>query len=110
MWLRERGTARFLIVLCGGDLEWDSAANGFASHSTAVSPTLASAFDEEPRWIDLRWYGSSAGTQDGRFEQRVADLAAAILEKTETISQASMSANICEQCAYCVAALVPFQS
>ena len=89
-WLRNKGPQRLLIVLSGGELYWDRVQRCFHPASTAIPPILRNAYPEEPRWIDVRWYGASTGgagssgagvlpaRSDPRFAERVADLAAAV--------------------------------
>jgi len=78
-WIERKGVGSLLLVLAGGQLAWNNAEGGFTADS-AVPPALRHAFPEEPRWIDMTWYGQpgSAGIADPRFEERVADLAAPV--------------------------------
>jgi WD40 repeat protein len=93
-WWRENKAAdRILIVLEEGvDIAWDRAANDFDFDRTDSLPrALSGAFAEEPRWIDLRWFEAegSLGTKDPRWEERVADIAAAVrgAERDELIGE-----------------------
>ncbi len=67
-----------------GELYWDRQQHCFHPASTAIPPLLRTAYREEPRWIDLRWYAGRlhrrrrAERSDPRFAERVADLAAAV--------------------------------
>jgi WD40 repeat protein len=78
-WLEHKGAESILLVLAGGRLTWDRVGGGFTPDSV-VPPVLQHAFPEEPRWIDMTWYGQpgSAGASDPRFQDRVADLAAPV--------------------------------
>ena len=71
----KEGTAaqRFLIVLSGGDIEWNDQAGGFNRERTTALPErlLAGVFAHEPLWVDV-------GTEEQRFkreEQRSGRLA-----------------------------------
>ena len=78
-WLEHKGAESILLVLAGGRLTWDRVGGGFTPDSV-VPPVLQHAFPEEPRWIDVTWYGQpgSAGASDPRFQERVADLSAPV--------------------------------
>ncbi len=55
-WLRERDIDHMLPVLTEGELWWDPETNDIDfERSTAAPPALAGVFDEEPRYIDMRW-------------------------------------------------------
>lgn len=80
-WLTHKSPERILLVLDEGEITWDAAAGDFDwPRATAVNPALTRAFTEEPRWVDLSWFelDDSQGETDPRFNERVADLAAAI--------------------------------
>ncbi|MBK7822367.1 MAG: hypothetical protein IPJ61_15225 [Tessaracoccus sp.] len=80
-WLEHKSADTILLVQGSGDLWWDRAANRFdAERSPGLPAVLVDAYREEPRWIDLRWFGEegSLGTADPRFEERVADIAATV--------------------------------
>lgn len=78
-WVRNRGVARFLLVKGAGEFVWDANRSAFVvGSSSSIPPTLADAFEEEPRWVDMSWYHDSSDTSDPRFESAVADLSSAI--------------------------------
>ena len=78
-WRRNKSSSKLLIVLTGGEIKWDAAANDFDwSSTTALSTEVAKMFGNEPRWIDARWArtGAQASLRDPRFRDLVAELAA----------------------------------
>ncbi len=79
-WLRNKGPQHLLLVQAEGELYWDRQHRCFHPESTAVPPILHTAYPEEPRWIDMRWYAANPliGKSDPRFGERVADLASAL--------------------------------
>ena len=77
-WLDHKGADTILLVLDAGGLDWDEDLNRFSEDST-VPPRLRDAFEEEPRWLDLRWMRTSPEpATDPRFTSAVADLSAPI--------------------------------
>ncbi|GAA3882631.1 TIR domain-containing protein [Tessaracoccus defluvii] len=81
-WLASRGDAdRILVVHCAGTIGWDRVHGTFTAETNCIPPSLARAYAEEPRWIDLTWWDDvEDGQGDPRFMERVADLSAAIRE------------------------------
>lgn len=80
-WVEHKSAERILLVLAVGELHWDRAGGRFdVDRSTALPAGLVSAYTEEPRWIDMRWFleEGSQQTADPRFEERVVDLVATI--------------------------------
>ena len=81
-WLEHKSSDRIILVLEEGvDIAWDPVANDFDFTLTDSLPrALSGAYAEEPRWIDVRWYeaAGSLGTEDPRWMERVADVAAAV--------------------------------
>jgi hypothetical protein len=78
-WCGHKPTDRLLIVVTDGEAVWDDAARDFDwDRTTALPRPLAGAFDEEPRYIDLRWARSEEhlSLAHPRFRDAVADLAA----------------------------------
>jgi hypothetical protein len=83
-WLAAHGTDDLLLVITDGDAIWDEGRGCFLAgehHPTsAIPPRLATAFEQEPHWLDLRWArDASAGTLDldhPRFRSAIAQLAA----------------------------------
>jgi WD40 repeat protein len=72
-------TARILIALTEGELVWDRTTRDFDwSQTTALPPTLHGVFDEEPRYIDIRWARSveQLSLSHPRFRDAVAEFAA----------------------------------
>lgn len=80
-WLANRPFDRMLVVITGGDLVWDAAANDFDwAKTTALSKDLRGHFKEEPLYVDLRWARGLDGLtlSNLRFRDAVLNLAAAI--------------------------------
>ena len=79
-WLNNKGPQQLLLVQAEGELYWDRQHRCFHPESTAVPTILRSAYPEEPRWIDMRWYAANplVGKSDPRFGERIADLASAL--------------------------------
>jgi hypothetical protein len=82
-WLTLRGGVmdKFLIVLTGGSLEWDDAANDFDWERTdALPPSLRGKFKGEPLFSDLRWVNKSEelSLRHPQFLDEVGTLAAAL--------------------------------
>ncbi|WP_330317553.1 toll/interleukin-1 receptor domain-containing protein [Streptomyces platensis] len=78
-WRAGLGARRMLIVVTGGELQWDHGAGDFDwEHTTCLPRTMAGMFSDEPRWVDLRWMSEEdpGSLRDSRFQQCVADLAA----------------------------------
>ena len=78
-WLEHKSPETLLIALTDGELQWepDGAAIDMA-RSTALPPSLAEQFPQEPRLVDLRWVrpAPEAAARDPRLREVVADLAA----------------------------------
>jgi WD40 repeat protein len=80
-WLANRSPRRLLIVLTSGEFAWDEQGGAVdAAASTAIPPSLHGAFDEEPRWVDLRWLRQveQIDRANPRLQESVADIAAAV--------------------------------
>jgi WD40 repeat protein len=80
-WLRNRGSARMLILLTDGDLAWDDATNDFeAGPTSAVPDLLHGAFAEEPLFVDLRWAKaeSSLSIRHSQFRAAILDIVATV--------------------------------
>ena len=80
-WLRSNPPNRLLIVLTGGEMQWDRASGGFnASSTTALPELLLRKFGDEPLYLDLRWAHDDAHLtlSHPRFREAVADLAATL--------------------------------
>jgi WD40 repeat protein/pSer/pThr/pTyr-binding forkhead associated (FHA) protein len=78
-WVGHKPLTNLLIVLTDGELVWDPASGDFDwTKTTALPPSLRGAFQEEPRYIDLRWARSEEhlSLAHPRFRGCVADLAA----------------------------------
>ena len=59
-WCAERGTAELLLVLTGGELNWDEAAGDFSAASTSVPAAIRRQYTAEPLYEDLRWARTGA--------------------------------------------------
>lgn len=79
-WCSTRGTDQLLLVLTGGELEWDDELGDFSASSTAVPPSLRGRYRAEPLFEDLRWARDTpdVSVRNPRFRSAVARLAAPI--------------------------------
>ena len=81
-WIGKNGLSRFLLVLTGGDLQWDPSGAAFTpEHTNALPASLLRSFPEEPLYLDLRWARASAARlrmRDPRFHEAVLQLAATL--------------------------------
>lgn len=78
-WVGERGVARILLVKGSGEIFWDPERSEFSvGGASAIPASLADAYQEEPRWVDMSWYRDDTDRSDPRFEGAVADLSSAI--------------------------------
>ena len=78
-WVKRHGVTKFLPVVTGGDLVWDKQLDRLdPTRSTAIPANLFDVFEEEPRWVDLRWARTEADLdlRNARFRAAVADVAA----------------------------------
>ena len=75
-----KGSDSVVLVLTGGELEWDDSAKHFTAMSTALPPALNERLDDEPLWLDMRWArGSDELTlRVGQFRTAIAQLASPI--------------------------------
>jgi hypothetical protein len=85
-WREHRPANHILIAVTDGQLVWDASAGDLDwAASTALSKeALGHAFQQEPRWVDVRWareQESSLRSADPRLQDAVADLAAAIRQQ-----------------------------
>jgi len=80
-WCDERGAAQQLIVvLAGGELEWDDANGCLSPTSSAVSPAVRSRITTEPLYVDLRWTRDvpELSLRDSRFRSAMVLVAATV--------------------------------
>ncbi len=80
-WLTDRDAGTLLIVLTGGDLEWDDARSDFdVERSSAIPGVLHGAFRDEPRYLDLRWanHRDNVSLRVPAFRDAMATLAATL--------------------------------
>jgi WD40 repeat protein len=78
-WCATKSASRILPVLTDGTLEWDDGVGDYsASSSSALPPSLAGRFADEPRHLDLRWARDETelDLRHPRFRDAIADLAA----------------------------------
>ena len=86
-WKANRDPSRILPVLTDGQFGWD---DGVVSGSS-VPEQLVGVFDDEPRWVDLRFAKDETDLdlKDPRFADAVADIASALrgIPKDELASE-----------------------
>jgi WD40 repeat protein len=78
-WLAHKPRERLLLVLTEGEIAWDDARGDFDwERTTALPRALGGAYEEEPRYIDVRWARTHEhlSLSDPRFREAVADVAA----------------------------------
>ena len=78
-WLAHKPRSNLLVALTSGEIAWDDAAGDYDwARTTALPQRLAGAYDEEPRFIDLRWTheATDISLRNPRFRELVADIAA----------------------------------
>jgi WD40 repeat protein len=78
-WREHKPGDQVLLVLIDGEIAWDEQAGDFDWQRTDALPqTLAHAFPEEPRWIDLRWARTAGDLtlRNPQFRDAVAEVAA----------------------------------
>lgn len=85
-WIANNGLSHFLIVLTGGDLQWDRATNSFApDHTSALPPNLLRSFPEEPLYLDLRWARGAPRLKlrEPRFHEAILQLACTLRHRSK---------------------------
>jgi WD40 repeat protein len=50
-----KGSESVIVVLTGGELEWNESEKGFTAASTAAPPALKGRLTDQPLWLDMRW-------------------------------------------------------
>ena len=75
-WVNNRDPKKILPVVTDGTFDWQ----GTDVTGDAVPDALRGVFDEEPRWVDVRWAKDEdqLDLQDPRFADAVADIASTI--------------------------------
>ena len=76
-WCEQKGTSQLLVVLTGGELDWDEDAGAYSDASTALNPAVRAELKTEAKFVDLRW---ARGVPDlslrlSRLRSDVADVA-----------------------------------
>ena len=79
-WLANKSPQRVLVVLTEGEFTWADDTEHGNGTTAALPPALRRAFDEEPRWVDLRWLhdADQVDQSNPRLRECVADIAAAV--------------------------------
>jgi WD40 repeat protein len=85
-WLATKSARSLLIALTNGEIVWDERGGEDGTgdfdwqRTTALPRCLGGRFEEEPRWVDLRWARTveHLSLANPEFRGRVADLAAAL--------------------------------
>ncbi|MGQ0773267.1 MAG: toll/interleukin-1 receptor domain-containing protein [Pseudonocardiales bacterium] len=81
-WRENKSPQRLLVVLTEGEYAWADDARHCDETTAALPPALRGAFDEKPRWVDLRWLhdADQVDQSNPRLRECVADVAAAVRE------------------------------
>jgi hypothetical protein len=76
----KRDSDSIILVLTGGELEWDEAQSGFTAESTAAPPALKGRLGDQPLWLDMRWARGAPELSLGmsQFRSAVAQVASPI--------------------------------
>jgi WD40 repeat protein len=86
-WLTHRSADTILIAWTDGTLVWDDSQTSFDWSRTDALPCreMNGIFDQEPRWVDLRWLHSpeQASAADPRLVECVAEFAAPITGRSK---------------------------
>ncbi|MGW0753320.1 WD40 domain-containing protein [Streptomyces sp. NPDC002587] len=86
-WLTHRSADTILIAWTDGTLVWDGPRTSFDWSKTDALPCeeMDGVFDQEPRWVDLRWLHSpeQASAADPRLVECVAEFAAPITGRSK---------------------------
>lgn len=85
-WLTHRSADTLLLAWTDGTLVWDPERTSFDWSRTDALPReeLATAFDEQPRWVDLRWLRSLEQTRsDPRLLDSVAQFVAPLTGRSK---------------------------
>uniref|UniRef100_A0AAU2VCW3 TIR domain-containing protein n=1 Tax=Streptomyces sp. NBC_00003 TaxID=2903608 RepID=A0AAU2VCW3_9ACTN len=86
-WLTHRSADTILIAWIDGTLVWDDSRTSFDWSRTDALPRqeMDGIFDQEPRWVDLRWLHSpeQASAADPRLVECVAEFAAPITGRSK---------------------------
>jgi hypothetical protein len=79
-WLSSRDVDHLMLVLTGGEWQWDSTNNAFSDGCDAIPDVLRRTYVEEPRYVDLRWAQGvdELNLRNPLFREGVAEIAAAI--------------------------------
>ena len=79
-WLQHKSRDPLLVVLAEGEFACDDDAGASEVNAAALPPALRHAWDEEPRWVDLRWLRESGQVPQSnpRLRECVAEVAAAV--------------------------------
>ena len=89
-WLANKGAKTLMIGLTKGDLKWDNAAGDFVwTDETPLPPVLKGAFQEEPRYVDLRPFRETASRRDAAMIELGANFVAKIrdIRKEDLLSE-----------------------
>ena len=84
-WINNRPIDKLLIVLTEGDLSWDKTSSDFLrTEKTPLPPNLRGVFEEEPRYLDLRWarqLEDQLSLNHDRFRNAIADISATLQDR-----------------------------
>jgi WD40 repeat protein len=84
-WIGHSAAQKLLIVLTGGEMLWDGAANDFDWSRTTLPRNLARVYSEEPLYMDLRWAHTAEhlSLTNPRFRDQTADVLAGITGRSK---------------------------
>ena len=79
-----KGSDPVILVLTGGELEWDESAKAFTALSTAAPPALNGRLIDQPLWLDMRWArgADELSLRMSQFRSAVAQVASPIRNMT----------------------------
>ena len=89
-WIKHKGVDTLLLALTDGDLFWDQSLSDFRRPvGVPLPPALEIAFQNEPKWVDLRSYRDVADKGDTRFIEYASNFGATIhgIPKEDLLSE-----------------------
>ena len=79
-----KGSESVILVLTGGEFEWDESGKVFTAMSTAAPPALNGRLIDQPLWLDMRWArgADELSLRMSQFRSAVARVASPIRNMT----------------------------